>query len=174
RASPRLHRKPTLREVSVCHPWLEAEIALVRPAGIVCLGATALQALRGREARITRDHGQFFDTPWGAWLTCTLHPSALLRIPDPAARQAAHDQVRDDLERAWHRVAAAWALPRRRRPQHRIVWAGGPGLPTMARCAAGAVAAGAGKDDGAMRSLWDDGEARACRDDLALRVYTSQ
>jgi uracil-DNA glycosylase family protein len=107
RGKVRLHQKPTLREVTACRPWLETEIALVRPRGIVCLGATALQALRGAQARILRDRGQFFDTPWGAWLTATFHPSAVLRMPDAAKRREARAQLQHDLERAARRLAAA-------------------------------------------------------------------
>ncbi|MBV8202372.1 MAG: UdgX family uracil-DNA binding protein [Acidobacteria bacterium] len=107
RGKVRLHQKPTLREVTACRPWLETEIALVRPRGIVCLGATALQALRGGQARITRDHGQFFDTPWGSWLTATFHPSAVLRMPDAAKRREARAQLQHDLELAARRLAAA-------------------------------------------------------------------
>jgi uracil-DNA glycosylase family protein len=106
RGKVRLHQKPTLREVTACRPWLEAEIALVRPRGIVCLGATAFQALMGGQARITRDRGRFFETPWGSWLTATLHPSAVLRMPDAARRREARAQLQHDLEQAARRLAS--------------------------------------------------------------------
>jgi uracil-DNA glycosylase len=104
RGKRRLHQKPTTGEVTSCRPWLEVEIALVRPQGIVCLGATALQSLRGRQARITQDRGHFFETPWNAWLTATLHPAAVLRIPDSKGRQQARAQLQQDLEQAARRL----------------------------------------------------------------------
>jgi uracil-DNA glycosylase family protein len=107
RGRVRLHQKPTLREVTACRPWLETEIALVRPQGIVCLGATAYQALRGGQARLLRDRGQFFDTAWGSWLTATYHPSAVLRMPDAARRRDARAQLLHDLERVAGRLAEA-------------------------------------------------------------------
>jgi len=107
RGKVRLHQKPTLREVTACRPWLETEISLVRPQGIVCLGATAYQALRGSQARLTRERGQFFDTPWGSWLTATFHPAAVLRMPDAAKRREARAQLQHDLERVARRLAAA-------------------------------------------------------------------
>jgi uracil-DNA glycosylase family protein len=107
RGKVRLHQKPTLREVSACRPWLETEIALVRPRGIVCLGATAFQALMGGQARITRDRGRFFETPWGSWLTGTLHPAAVLRMPDAAKGREARAQLQHDLELAARRLAAS-------------------------------------------------------------------
>jgi uracil-DNA glycosylase family protein len=107
RGRVRLHQKPTLGEVTACRPWLQTEIALVRPQGIVCLGATAYQALRGGQARLLRDRGQFFDTAWGSWLTATYHPSAVLRMPDAAKRREARAQLQHDLERAARRLAAA-------------------------------------------------------------------
>jgi uracil-DNA glycosylase family protein len=105
RGKARLHRTPTLREVGACRPWLETELAVVRPRGIVCLGAIALQALMGGQARITRDRGQFFATPWAGWLTATLHPSAALRMPDADKRREARDQIAADLRRAARRLA---------------------------------------------------------------------
>ncbi len=107
RGKVRLHQKPTLGEVRACRPWLEAEIALVRPRGIVCLGAVAFQALMGGQARITRDRGQFFETPWGSWLTVTLHPSAVLRMPDAARRREARAQLLHDLDQAARRLASS-------------------------------------------------------------------
>jgi uracil-DNA glycosylase family protein len=105
RGKVRLHKKPTLGEVSACRPWLEAEIDLLRPSGIVCLGATALQAIRGSQARITRDRGQFFDTAWGGWLMATFHPSAVLRAPDPKLRHEMRSQLERDLKSAARRLA---------------------------------------------------------------------
>ncbi|MGH9363016.1 MAG: UdgX family uracil-DNA binding protein [Thermoanaerobaculia bacterium] len=107
RGKRRLHQKPTLGEVRACRPWLEAELGLVRPEGIVCLGATAAQGLLGPAFRITRDRGQFFDTPYAGWVTATLHPSAVLRMPDENARREARQQLLDDLRRVAARLRAA-------------------------------------------------------------------
>jgi uracil-DNA glycosylase family protein len=99
RGKRRIHQKPTLGEVKACRPWLETELALVRPQIIVCLGATAAQSLLGPQFRITRDHGLFFETSWAPWTTATLHPSAILRMPDAEARLAARLQLVDDLRK---------------------------------------------------------------------------
>lgn len=94
----RLHAKPSAREVAACRPWLEAEIAAVRPKLIVCLGATAAQSLMGRAFRITREHGRVFtDTRWAPAVIATNHPSAILRVPDADARQQAYQNFVNDL-----------------------------------------------------------------------------
>ncbi len=105
RGKVRLHQKPSQGEVTACRPWLEVEMRLVQPHGIVCLGATAYQSLMGSGARVTRDRGQFFDSPWGAWITPTLHPAAVLRMPDAARRDEARRQLQQDLAAAGRRLA---------------------------------------------------------------------
>jgi uracil-DNA glycosylase family protein len=82
RGSRRYHKKPTGPEVKACRPWLEAEIDLVRPKIIVCLGATAAQALMGSGVRVTRDRGKFREFRQDTLVTATVHPSALLRMPE--------------------------------------------------------------------------------------------
>jgi len=99
RGKRRLHQKPTLGEVRACRPWLEAELALIKPQIVVCLGATAAQSLMGPAFRITRDRGRFFESPWAPWLTATLHPSAILRMPDEAKRREARESFAADLRR---------------------------------------------------------------------------
>lgn len=90
RGKRRVHAKPTSREMAACKPWLMAEIQVVQPKAIVCLGATAAQDLMGPAFRITRERGKVFaDTPYAPWVITTLHPSAILRMPTPAARDAA-------------------------------------------------------------------------------------
>src|SRR5258706_9996805 len=81
RGKRRIHAKPNAGEVKACRPWLEAELALVKPRIIVCLGATAAQSLMGSKFRVTVERGRFFETPWAPWLTATVHPSAILRMP---------------------------------------------------------------------------------------------
>ena len=104
RGKKRIHQKPTLGEVKACRPWLETELSLVKPQGIVCLGATAAQSLLGPQFRITRDRGRFFDSEWSTWITATLHPSAILRMPDRAKRQEARDFFLDDLRKVAERL----------------------------------------------------------------------
>jgi DNA polymerase len=98
----RIHQKPDSGEIAACRPWLEAEVARVRPELIVCLGATAAQALLGRSFRVTQQHGQVIDSDLGPTLA-TLHPSAILRAPDDA-RDAAYNGFVDDLRAAAARL----------------------------------------------------------------------
>ncbi len=107
RGKQRIHRTPTLGEAAACRPWLEEEIARVRPDQIVCLGATAARSLLGAEFRLTEHRGAVFtDTTWAPWLMATYHPSALLRIPDEAARAQARSGFLEDLGRAAERWRA--------------------------------------------------------------------
>src|SRR5215217_6327259 len=78
RGTRRIHAKPSAREVQACKPWLTAEVQVVKPEMIVCLGATAAQALMGKEFRITKSRGEVFrDTEWGRWVMATAHPSSI-------------------------------------------------------------------------------------------------
>jgi uracil-DNA glycosylase len=96
----RLHAKPSAREISACRPWLEAEISLVRPHTIVCLGATAAQTLLGRSFRLTHQLGKSIRSQWAERVFATYHPSAILRTPDPDERKRLKDLVVEHLERA--------------------------------------------------------------------------
>jgi DNA polymerase len=99
RGTRRIHAKPSAREMSACRPWLDAEIAAIKPKLIVCLGATAAQTLMGPEFRITRDRGNLFtDQSWAPALIATNHPSAILRVPDPDGREAAYQAFVNDLK----------------------------------------------------------------------------
>jgi DNA polymerase len=95
----RLHKKPNAREIAACRPWLEAELAVVKPKVIVCLGATAAQALLGRDFRVSQHHGEFVTSPLAPYVAATVHPSSILRAPDDAARRAARAQFTADLKR---------------------------------------------------------------------------
>lgn len=98
RGKRRIHSKPSAREVAACRPWLEAEIKVVQPSVIVCLGATAAQSLLGSSFRLTQHRGEVqTGTPWAAKLLATVHPSSLLRIPDQDARREAREQFVEDL-----------------------------------------------------------------------------
>lgn len=103
----RIHQKPDRGEVEACLPWLEAEVARVRPELIVCLGATAAQALLGRAFRVTRERGRVLESDLGPTLA-TIHPSAVLRAPDE--RDAMYAGLVADL-----RAAAAWLSENERR-----------------------------------------------------------
>lgn len=105
RGKRRLHAKPGARELSACRPWLEAEVQVVRPRAIVCLGATAAQALLGSSFRLTRHFGQVHQHEWTDWLIATLHPSAVLRAPDPQRRKEARQQFEHDLRMVAEYVA---------------------------------------------------------------------
>lgn len=86
RGKRRIHKKPSAAEIAACRPWLYAEIERLRPSVIVCLGATAAQALLGRDFRVTQYRGEFIDSPLAPHVTATIHPSAILRAPDEATR----------------------------------------------------------------------------------------
>ncbi len=97
RGKRRLHKRPDAAEVSACRPWLDREIDLVRPKVVVCLGATAAQALLGRTFRVTKQRGELFPQLAGHVVTATVHPSSILRAPDPAARQTEMAAFVEDL-----------------------------------------------------------------------------
>lgn len=86
RGKRRLHKKPTAREIGACRPWLEQEIALIRPEVVVCLGATAAQALLGRGFRVSRERGQPIPSELAPHVLATIHPSAVLRRPTSEER----------------------------------------------------------------------------------------
>jgi DNA polymerase len=93
----RIHQKPNAAEVEACRPWLDAEIEAVQPQLIVALGATAAQALLGRDFRVTQHRGEFFDRPRLPPVTATVHPSSILRAGDDDARHREMAAFVDDL-----------------------------------------------------------------------------
>jgi uracil-DNA glycosylase len=97
RGKRRIHQKPDRWHVSACLPWLHAEVAMVHPAALVCLGATAGQALLGSQIRVGRDRGRPIDSDLAELVTLTTHPSAILRTDDPE-RETAMDQFVADLQ----------------------------------------------------------------------------
>jgi DNA polymerase len=105
RGKRRLHRKPNAGEIRACKPWLEAEIALVKPRLLVLLGATAAQALLGPGFRVMRRRGEFVDSPLAPKVMVTVHPSSLLRAGNAAARDAAIAVFVDDLRKAARALA---------------------------------------------------------------------
>jgi DNA polymerase len=101
RGKRRIHQKPNWSEIAACRPWLDGELAVVQPDVLVCLGATAAQALLGREVRVTRDRGRLLETELAPAALATVHPSSILRAPDEDSRRRERALFVDDL-----RVAA--------------------------------------------------------------------
>jgi uracil-DNA glycosylase len=99
RGKRRIHKKPNTSEIAACRPWLETEIALVKPAALVCLGATAAQALLGRNFKVSAERGERVDSPLAPIVSATIHPSAILRAPDSAARESERQRFIEDLQR---------------------------------------------------------------------------
>ncbi len=89
RGKRRIHQKPNAAELAACRPWLDAELAVVEPSVLVCLGATAAQALLGRAFRVTKQRGAPVDSPLAEVVIATIHPSAILRAEDRDAEYAA-------------------------------------------------------------------------------------
>ncbi|MFN2390266.1 MAG: UdgX family uracil-DNA binding protein [Actinomycetota bacterium] len=87
RGKRRIHKKPNAAEITACKPWLEAEIARVRPRVVVCLGATAAQALLGRDFRVTQHRGELVETDMEPLVTATVHPSSIIRDPETRAAE---------------------------------------------------------------------------------------
>jgi DNA polymerase len=108
RATRRIHATPHAGEISACRPWLETEIALLRPRALVCLGATAAQALLGKAFKVSQQRGAFVDSALAPLVTATVHPSSILRAPDDEARRAEMTRFVADLRK----VAAALATAR--------------------------------------------------------------
>jgi DNA polymerase len=105
RGKRRIHQKPDRWQVSACLPWLEAELEVVKPVALVCLGATAAQALLGSQVRIGRDRGRPMESELAELVTITTHPSAILRERDDTAREAAMDEFVADLSNVAHWLA---------------------------------------------------------------------
>ena len=97
RGKRRIHKKPSTVEIAACKPWLEAELAIVQPRIIVCLGATAARAVIGPHHRLLEERGKFFASPSAEAVTATVHPSAVLRAPDSAQRQLDYKAFVKDL-----------------------------------------------------------------------------
>jgi uracil-DNA glycosylase len=103
RGKRRIHKKPSVVEISACRPWLEAETAALHAELIVCLGATAARTVFGRDVRVTVERGKFLEHPWAKASFVTVHPSALLRVPDEDRRKAEWEMFVHDLHniQAW-------------------------------------------------------------------------
>jgi len=99
RGKRRIHKKPNSMEIRACRPWLEAEIALVKPQVIVALGATAAQALLGPQFRVTKERGKFLESTLASYIMATVHPSSILRAPDDETRRLEYRAFVDDLKK---------------------------------------------------------------------------
>jgi len=99
RGKRRIHKKPNAVEIAACRPWLDAEIATLRPKIIVLLGATAAQSLLGRDFRVTQHRGEFLKSELAPYVMATVHPSSILRAPDEQARRDAMKQFITDLKK---------------------------------------------------------------------------
>jgi len=99
RGKRRIHKKPNSLEVSACKPWLEAEIDVLKPEVIVCLGATAAQALIGKDFKVSTQRGIFIESPLAPYMMATVHPSSLLRAPDDETRRRETVRFIEDLKR---------------------------------------------------------------------------
>ena len=97
RGKRRIHKKPSAGQIAACRPWLDTEIALVKPGAIVCLGATAAQALLGRAFKVTAHRGEPVASPLAPIVVATVHPSSILRAPDVESRHVEIKRFTDDL-----------------------------------------------------------------------------
>jgi len=99
RGKRRIHAKPNAGEIGACRPWLETEIALVKPRVLVCLGATAAQALLGKSFKVSQQRGRFVASSLAPRVTATVHPSSILRSPDEESRRLELRRFVADLRR---------------------------------------------------------------------------
>jgi uracil-DNA glycosylase family protein len=106
RGKRRIHAKPNAAEIGACRPWLETEIALVKPRVLVCLGATAAQALLGRAFKVTQQRGTFVESPLAPLVSATVHPSSILRAPDDESRREEMRAFVADLRRIARKSAS--------------------------------------------------------------------
>jgi DNA polymerase len=97
RGRRRIHQTPKRFEIDACKPWLDEELKVVRPEALVLLGATAAKALLGSSFRLTQHRGEMLDSDLAPLVTATIHPSAILRAPDDASRQAERTAFAEDL-----------------------------------------------------------------------------
>jgi uracil-DNA glycosylase len=99
RGKRRIHKKPNSTEIAACRQWLDAEIAAIQPKVIVCLGATAAQALLGKDFRVTQHRGEKTASPLASFVMATVHPSSILRAPDEKTRHTEMQRFIDDLKK---------------------------------------------------------------------------
>jgi uracil-DNA glycosylase family protein len=113
RGKRRIHKKPNAAEITACRPWLQAEIDVVKPRVIICLGSTAAQAVISPKFRVSVQRAQFVASDLAPFVTATVHPSSILRAPSDEAR---HEEMRrfvDDLKTIWRAISARKATDSR-------------------------------------------------------------
>ena len=98
RGKRRIHKKPRQSEINACRPWIDDELALVKPKAVVCLGSTAAQALIGRGFRVTTERGKPVSSPLAPVVLATVHPSSILRAPDEETRHSEYKKFVADLK----------------------------------------------------------------------------
>ena len=106
RGKRRLHKQPTARQAAACRPWWEAEIAAIKPEGVICLGATAAKFVLGAQFRLTQQRGELQRLEGRSWVIATWHPSAVLRAPDPEVRNDLQTELVTDLTAARRQLGA--------------------------------------------------------------------
>ena len=106
RGKRRIHKKPRYSEIHACRPWLDAEISATRPHIVICLGATAAQALLGRDFSVTRRRGEFVQSSLAPRVMATVHPSSILRAPNDQARREQKEAFIYDLRLAARELAS--------------------------------------------------------------------
>ena len=99
RGKRRIHKKPRYSEINACRPWLDAEIEAVKPQILVCLGATAAQALLGKEFSVSRRRGELVESGLATYVMATVHPSSILRAVDHESRREQMDAFVTDLRK---------------------------------------------------------------------------
>ena len=107
RGQRRIHSKPLSRHINACLPWLEAEAKVIRPKILIALGSTAAQAIMGRDFRVTKQRGLVLSCPYAPSFLATLHPSAILRVPDDEARREARALFLQDMRTVAKQLKAA-------------------------------------------------------------------
>jgi DNA polymerase len=105
RGKRRIHKKPRASEIEACRPWLEAELELVKPKVLVCLGATAAHSLLGRNFSVSRQRGKFVESPLASHVLATVHPSSILRAQDDESRRSQLRSFINDLAKAADLIA---------------------------------------------------------------------
>ena len=95
----RLHKKPNAREIAACRQWLDAELAILKPRLLVCLGATAAQSLLGKDFKVSQQRGEMVKSDIAEYITATVHPSSILRAPDEKSRHAQLKEFVKDLKK---------------------------------------------------------------------------
>jgi DNA polymerase len=105
RGKRRIHAKPNAAEITACLPWLQSEIRLVHPHVLVCLGATAAQAILGRQFRVTQHRGEVVESALAPRVVATVHPSSILRAPDDETRRTEIQRFVEDLRLAARLIA---------------------------------------------------------------------